>query len=93
MKWKYIFEVIDINKDNKINHSELHSGLKKLGVSVEESTVLTLMNRFQDHSKVIGLDDFLQICCKCISAQKSYEKVVKGGNALLDTFMLHIIDN
>ena len=93
MKWKHAFEVSDANQDQRIDYFELCVGLKKLGVRLQESTIRMLMNRFQNHSKLIELDDFLQICCKTISARKSYETVVKGGNAQLDTFMLHIIYN
>ena len=93
MKWKHTFEVSDVNHDSMIDFSELCTGMNKLGLQLDDTTIQVLMNRFQNHSKLIELDDFLQICCKSIAARKSYQTVVKDGNAPLDTFMLHIIYN
>jgi len=93
MRWKYTFDSSERDKDGKIDYSEFCIALRKLGFKLEDSTIRSLMNHFQNKKQVIELDDFIQICSKTRSARKSYEKTIKHGNASLDTFLLEIIYN
>ena len=85
MEWKNCFEETDLNKDRMIDKTELKCVLKKLRISVKNSTFTAIFSRFSNKQNLISLDDFIQILCKLSSmsrwTKEFHEKMT------LDAFM------
>ena len=84
-----LFDSCDLDHNRMIGGDELCEVMRKMELSLKDSTITVLLNRFTNKQGFVHLDDFIQLCCKIKSAKEKYEKL--GPDVTLGRFMFDIL--
>ncbi|CAG9322153.1 unnamed protein product [Blepharisma stoltei] len=88
-----IFKLLDYNKNQVIESSELGKGLRGLGLNPTEAEVRKLLTEFdKDHNNTLSEEEFRGIYKRCLSStsvtedeiRAQFRKLDKNGDGTLD---------
>ena len=86
MKWIAFFKAFS-GDNSSMDVRELRTALGQLGLKVSTSVVSSIVLRYADRKGGVGLDDFVQICCRLNTAFRSFS-AFRGENLDLDKYIM-----